>query len=123
MGSESWVDQQIREAMERGEFDNLPGSGKPIENLRKDDPDWWIKQMLRREGIDPPPSERELLREEVENLDQNLRLLDRESEVRHVLSDLNRRIRSARMRPRAVPNRIVQPVDIEAAISRWKERS
>lgn len=79
--------------------------------------------MLRREGIDPPPSERELLREEVENLDQNLRLLDRESEVRQVLSDLNRRIRSARMRPRAVPNRIVQPVDIEAAISRWKERS
>lgn len=28
---ENWVDQQIREAQERGEFDNLPGTGKPID--------------------------------------------------------------------------------------------
>jgi len=28
---ESWVDQQIREAQERGEFDNLPGTGKPLD--------------------------------------------------------------------------------------------
>ena len=26
-----WVDQLIREAQERGEFDNLPGTGKPID--------------------------------------------------------------------------------------------
>jgi DnaJ family protein C protein 28 len=28
---ESWIDQQIREAQERGEFDDLPGSGKPLD--------------------------------------------------------------------------------------------
>ena len=28
---ESFVDQQIREAMERGEFNNLSGKGKPLE--------------------------------------------------------------------------------------------
>ena len=28
---EKWVDQQIREAQERGEFDNLPGAGKPVD--------------------------------------------------------------------------------------------
>jgi DnaJ family protein C protein 28 len=28
---ESWIDQQIREAQERGEFDNLPGKGKPLD--------------------------------------------------------------------------------------------
>ena len=28
---ESWVDQQIREARERGVFDNLPGTGQPID--------------------------------------------------------------------------------------------
>ena len=27
----SWMDQQIREAQERGEFDNLPGTGQPID--------------------------------------------------------------------------------------------
>jgi DnaJ family protein C protein 28 len=28
---ESWVNQQIREAQERGEFDDLPGTGKPLD--------------------------------------------------------------------------------------------
>ena len=28
---EKWVDQQVREAQERGEFDNLPGTGKPLD--------------------------------------------------------------------------------------------
>ncbi|GLZ01820.1 hypothetical protein Acsp02_90710 [Actinoplanes sp. NBRC 103695] len=27
---ESAVDRQLREAQERGEFDNLPGAGKPL---------------------------------------------------------------------------------------------
>ncbi len=27
---ESWIDQQIREAEARGDFDNLPGKGKPL---------------------------------------------------------------------------------------------
>lgn len=39
---ESAIDKQIREAMERGEFDNLPGAGKPLD--LSDDPhtpdDW-----------------------------------------------------------------------------------
>ncbi|SMC89901.1 DUF1992 domain-containing protein [Lentzea albidocapillata] len=30
MGFESWIDRQIREAQERGEFDNLPSAGKPL---------------------------------------------------------------------------------------------
>ena len=31
---ESWVDQLIREAQARGEFDNLPGKGKPLAERR-----------------------------------------------------------------------------------------
>lgn len=27
----SWIDEQIREAQERGQFDNLPGRGKPLD--------------------------------------------------------------------------------------------
>ncbi len=30
---ESPVERAIREAQERGEFDNLPGAGKPLRNL------------------------------------------------------------------------------------------
>lgn len=32
---ESWIDRQIRQAQERGDFDNLPGHGRP---LADDDP-------------------------------------------------------------------------------------
>jgi DnaJ family protein C protein 28 len=28
---ESWIDQQVREAQERGAFDDLPGKGRPID--------------------------------------------------------------------------------------------
>lgn len=49
---ESWVDRQIREASERGEFDNLPGSGKPIPDVDESyDELWWVKQKMRRENL------------------------------------------------------------------------
>ena len=31
MSIESAIEQKIKEAMDRGEFDNLPGSGMPID--------------------------------------------------------------------------------------------
>src|SRR5215471_7365332 len=53
-----WVDAQIRDAMARGEFDNLPGAGKPIEGLDGTyDPEWWVKGLIKRErltGLGPP---------------------------------------------------------------------
>src|SRR5918995_91638 len=48
----TWVDLQVRQAMERGEFDDLPGTGKPIEDLGVEhDPDWWVKKLIERENI------------------------------------------------------------------------
>ena len=53
-----WVDQQIRRAMARGDFDDLPGAGKPIRGLGSThDPDWWVKNLIEREritGVLPP---------------------------------------------------------------------
>jgi hypothetical protein len=49
---ESWIDRQIRRAEERGEFDDLPGAGRPIPDLDKPfDELWWVKDKLRREGL------------------------------------------------------------------------
>lgn len=60
----------IRDAMMRGEFDNLKYAGKPIPNLGEaNDPDWWVKGLLQREnisGLGPPAL---LLRVEDEQLD------------------------------------------------------
>jgi len=38
---ESAVDKQIREAQERGEFDNLPGQGKPLAKIVAEQTDVW----------------------------------------------------------------------------------
>jgi hypothetical protein len=49
---ESLVERQIRLAMERGEFADLPGSGRPIEDLDEAyDPLWWVKKWAEREGL------------------------------------------------------------------------
>ena len=45
---ESIVERRIREAREAGEFDDLPGTGKPIpgDHLHLD-ADWWARERLR----------------------------------------------------------------------------
>ena len=49
---ESIVERQIRLAMERGEFTDLPGAGRPIEDLDDAyDPLWWVKKWAEREGV------------------------------------------------------------------------
>lgn len=49
---ESFVERKIRLAMERGDFADLPGSGRPIEDLDEAyDPLWWVKKWAEREGL------------------------------------------------------------------------
>src|SRR5215475_10981374 len=92
---ESWIDKQIREAIERGEFDNLPGSGKPLPDRNElYDENWWLKQWIAREGISGdvalPTTLR--LRREIEDIANAAKKMRTEAEVRELVSDLNRRI-------------------------------
>lgn len=44
-----YVDRIIREAMEAGEFEGLPGTGKPIPGAGNVDDDlWWVRSWLER---------------------------------------------------------------------------
>jgi len=46
------ADNRIRQAMEEGQFDELPGLGKPIPDIDEPyDPMWWVKQWVRREKL------------------------------------------------------------------------
>lgn len=46
---ESVADRLIREAMDSGEFDDLPGAGKPIPGAGTPDGEgWWIKKWVER---------------------------------------------------------------------------
>ena len=53
---ESLVDQKIREAMEQGEFDDLPGKGKPLDTSENpfEDPELRLAhRLLRSAGFAP----------------------------------------------------------------------
>ena len=95
-----WVDLQVRRAMERGEFDDLPGAGKPIRGLDGNhDPNWWVKSLIEREqitGVLPPAL---ALRKEDAELDG---ALDREASadgVRRADPDAGRLTAGARVSP------------------------
>ena len=67
-----WI-EQIREAIERGEFDNLPGKGRPIKGLNgRDDENWWVKAYLEREQLPLPLPTSLALRKEVMALPETL---------------------------------------------------
>jgi len=118
-----WVDLQIKQAMARGEFDNLPGAGKPIKNLgTQHDPDWWIKQLIEREkisGILPPALQ---LRKDDAELDARLDRHTAESEVRRILEEFNARVMKARYTPVDGPPLITMPRDVDAEVAQWRAR-
>lgn len=118
-----WVDLQIKQAMERGEFDDLPGTGKPIKGLgATHDPDWWIKGLIEREqvsGVLPPSLQ---LRKDDAELDGRLDRLAVEQEVRAEVEDFNARVMRARYTPVDGPPLITQPRDVDATVAAWRAR-
>ena len=118
---ESWVERQIREAQERGAFDNLPGAGKPIPGLTgREDPNWWVKGLLEREQLRAPLPPALALRREVQDLRETLRDCRDEAAVRELVEDLNRRILELRRRPPDGPPVFVRTVEVEDALDAWR---
>jgi hypothetical protein len=118
---ESWIDRQIREATERGEFDNLAGAGKPIQGLNgREDENWWIKAKFERENLEPVLPTAVALRREVAQLPETLRSEWNEPAVREIVDDLNSRIRDSWQRRVEGPTIFVRTVDVEAAVAAWR---
>ena len=117
-----WVDLQIQEAMKRGDFDNLPGAGKPIEGLGTEhDPDWWLKKLVEREKISVLPPALQLRKDDAE-LDAKLDRHTAESEVRRELEEFNARVMRARYTPVDGPPLITMPREVESEVDAWRER-
>lgn len=118
----TWVDLQIRQAMERGDFDDLPGAGKPIKGLGAEhDPHWWLKNLIEREKITVLPPALALRKEDAE-LDGQLDRHHTETEVRRDVEDFNARVIRARYTPVDGPPLITMPRDVEATVEGWHER-
>jgi hypothetical protein len=117
---ESLAERKIREAQLEGQFDSLPGFGKPIPNLDgPDDENWWIKNKLRQEGLVVLPPILEA-RRDIEKTLEAVATVASEFQVRRALDALNERIRAAHFSPAAGPADGVRPIDIEAAIETWR---
>jgi hypothetical protein len=121
MRYESWVERQVREAIERGEFDNLPGAGRPLPgNNGREDDNWWVKSLLEREQLPMPLPTSLALRREVADLPQTLADVRDERTVRDIIEDLNRRIRDSHRRRVDGPPIVVRPVDVEQTVTDWR---
>ena len=119
---ESYVERQIREAIERGEFDDLPGQGQPLPDLNgRDDPNRWVKGLLEREKLPMPLPTSLALRRAVRDLPQTLADVRHEAAVRDIVEDLNDRIRDSHRRRVDGPPVVTGVVDVEAAVARWRE--
>ena len=119
---EKHIDRLIREAQERGEFDNLPGAGKPIPDLDKPhDELWWVKKLLEREEISLAPATLRL-RKEVEEAIAKIRAAATEAEVLRLVAEINAAIAKANARAATGPPTDIAPLDPEEALRRWRAR-
>jgi hypothetical protein len=121
MGWESWIDRQVREAHERGEFDDLPGAGQPLPDLDKPfDELWWVKDKVRREGLSyMPPSV--ALRKEAHDAVVAASGSRTETEVRQIIHAINEKIREANRKTIAGPPLMLVPFDVERVVREWRE--
>jgi transglutaminase-like putative cysteine protease len=122
VGWESWVEQQIREARERGEFDDLPGHGKPLPDLdRPRDEMWWVRKKMQRERVSYSPPAISLRREVDEALEQ-IAAAKTEARVRALVASINERIRYVNSHTITGPPTTVGVLDVETVVERWRQQ-
>lgn len=96
---ESLAERRIREAAERGEFDDLPGTGQPLPGLTGTyDPNWWVKEWIRRTSLEETLAEvRSTIRSELPKLKaspDSLLTTQRLADLNEMIEALNRKLPS-----------------------------
>lgn len=120
---ERWIERQISEAIERGDFDGLPGAGRPIADLdaRRDEMAW-IRDKLRRERAAPPPPPAIQIRIDVDAALASLGSLTTEEQVRSLVEHLNDRIRTVNRTTVIGPPTTLGPLRAEEVLDHWRQR-
>jgi hypothetical protein len=120
---ESWVETQIAEGMARGEFDGLPGAGKPLRGLSEDEGVYeWVVAKARKENLDVfgmlPPGL--ALRKEREDLPRRAAALPSEAAVRALAEDYNERVQQFWRRPQESRwSPVPGLADVDALVADW----
>jgi hypothetical protein len=120
---EQYVEIAVQQSIRRGDFDQLPGAGKPLKNLHQvHDPDWWIRQKIEREGLTGLGPPALTLRTENASLDARLDALTSEGAVREALEDFNARVVEARRQLQGGPPVVTPTREVDEEVRRWHER-
>lgn len=91
------AENKIRQAIEEGRFDRLPGAGRPLPDLDEPyDPDWWVKKWIARERME------QLGRERRETEQEAPRATRRRLEAFRALEKVRHERRPGKVRRRAV---------------------
>jgi Domain of unknown function (DUF1992) len=120
---ESLLDRQIRAAEERGEFDDLPGAGKPLpSDSMPYRPDWWVDQVVKRENAGAyaiPPTL--ALKRIADELRSGAAEYVTERDVRTAVADYNEQAVRARRLPQEGPRAIILPtLDADRVVQDWR---
>ncbi|SFP70309.1 protein of unknown function [Geodermatophilus dictyosporus] len=122
---ETWVERQIGQAQQRGDFAGLRGAGEPLPAWDPDETAYdWAIAKARREGIRPaemlPPGLR--LRRERDELPERVADLPSEGAVRAVAGDYNARVEAFWRRPQESRwSPVPGLADVEALVEGWRE--
>lgn len=117
---ESFVERQIQDAKADGEFEALPGFGKPCDEMDAPlTPDWWLKKKLKRERVSVLPPALEIKRD-VERELAAIKALSDESRIRKRLAELNERIRAANLATLWGPPSTMMEIDIDSFLTKWR---
>jgi Domain of unknown function (DUF1992) len=123
MSFETWVDSQISRSIARGDFENLPGAGKPLSgrDLEGTAYDWAVAKA-RREGVETAAmlSPGLALRRERDELPARAARLSSEAEVRALAEDYNLRVEAFWRRPQESRwSPVPGLADVEALVTAW----
>jgi hypothetical protein len=122
MSFETWIDRQITAAQERGAFAGLPGAGKPLPDLDREQSsyDWALKWARRENGDVAGMLPLGLaLRRERDRMPDVVPALPSEAAVRALAEDYNDRVRAFWRRPQEGPPVVPGLADADALVRLW----
>jgi Domain of unknown function (DUF1992) len=122
LGWESWIERQIREGIERGDFEHLPGKGKPLAHLdRPYDDMWWVRDKLRREQLSALPPAL-AVRKELDETMERIAAARTEEDVRRYVAAINDRILYVNSHTTSGPPSNLVPLQVDRVLEEWRRR-
>ena len=123
ISSKAWkliAESKIEQAIREGEFDDLPGFGKPLDfDISRMDEFWWLKEKAKRENLNVLPPAL-VLKREVQRKQERIMQLKDEAAVRDAVRQLNSFIIAANLKILWGPPSEVLPLKEDAFVEVWK---